>query len=54
MMQTQIGIARVRPELAEVGKTLHVETTVNHIYTSVPATVNKTPFFNPERKTSMS
>jgi aminomethyltransferase len=51
MMQTHIGIARVRPE---IGKTLHVETTVNHIYTSVPATVTKTPFFNPERKTSMS
>jgi len=53
MMQTQIGIARVRPELAELGRTLQVEQTVNHTYTSVPATVTRMPFYNPERKTSM-
>jgi len=54
MMQTQIGIARVRPDLAEIGTTVHVEQTVNHRYTSVPATVTRMPFFNPERKTSMT
>lgn len=54
MLQTHIGIARVRPELAKLGNTVHVETTVNHIYTSVPATVTAMPFFNPERKTAMS
>lgn len=54
LMQTQIGIARVRPELAALGTTLHVEQTVNHVYTSVPATVTKMPFFTPERKTSMT
>jgi glycine cleavage system aminomethyltransferase T len=54
MMQTQIGIARVRPELAELGQVLQVEQTVNHTYTSVPATVTRMPFYNPERKTSMS
>ena len=54
MQQTQIGIARVRPDLAEVGTTVHVEQTVNHTYTSVPATVTRMPFFNPERKTSMT
>lgn len=54
MMQTQIGIARVRPELAALGTTVHVEVTVNHVYTTVPATVVAMPFFNPERKTSMS
>jgi aminomethyltransferase len=54
MMQTQIGIARVRPELADIGTTIHVEVTVNHVYTTVPATVVAMPFFNPERKTSMT
>ena len=54
MMQTHVGIARVRPSLAAIGNTVHVEQTVNHMYTSVPATVTKLPFFNPERKTSMS
>jgi len=53
MMQTHVGIARVRPELAVVGNTIHVEQTVNHVYTTVAATVTKLPFFNPERKTSM-
>ncbi len=54
MMQTQVGIARVRPELASLGTTLHVEQTVNHVYTTVPAAVVRMPFFNPERKTSMT
>ena len=54
MMQTQIGIARVRPDLASIGTTIHVEQTVNHVYTTVPASVTKMPFFTPERKTSMS
>ena len=53
MMQTQIGIARVRPELADLGSTVHVEVTVNHVYTTVPATVTPMPFFNPERKTAL-
>jgi len=54
MMQTHIGIARVRPDLASVGTTIHVEQTVNHEYTTTPATVTATPFFNPERKTAMA
>ncbi len=54
MMQTQIGIARVRPELAALGSTVHVEVTVNHVYTTVPATVVPMPFFNHERKTAMA
>ena len=53
MLQTHIGIARVRPELAELGTTLQVEQTVNHVYTTTPASVVPTPFFAPERKTSM-
>jgi aminomethyltransferase len=54
MLQTHVGIARVRPELAAPGTTIHVEQTVNHVYTTVPATVTTLPFFNPERKTAMS
>jgi aminomethyltransferase len=54
MMQTQIGIARVRPELGTLGTRVHVEVTVNHVYTTVPATVVAMPFFNPERKTALS
>jgi len=54
MMQTHIGIARVRPDLASVGTTIHVEQTVNHEYTTTPATVTTMPFFNPERKTAMA
>ena len=54
MLQAHIGIARVRPELAVPGTSLAVEQTVNHAYTSVPATVTTLPFFNPERKTSMT
>ena len=33
---------------------LGVEQTVNHIYTTAPGTVTTLPFFNPERKTSMT
>jgi aminomethyltransferase len=53
MLQTHIGIARVRPELAEPGTPLQVEQTVNHVYTTTPASVVPMPFFAPERKTSM-
>jgi aminomethyltransferase len=54
MLQSHIGIARVRPDLAAPGTRVEVEQTVNHAYTSVPATVTTMPFYNPERKTSMS
>ena len=50
MMQQYIGIARVRPELATLGGTVLVEQTVNHEYHTVPATVTRMPFYNPERK----
>ena len=33
---------------------VHVEQTVNHVYTSVPATVVPMPFFNPGRKTALA
>jgi aminomethyltransferase len=54
LLQAHIGIARVRPELAAAGTRVAVEQTVNHAYTTVPATVTTLPFFNPERKTSMT
>ena len=50
MMQTQVGIARVRPELAELGTTVHVEQTVNHDYTTVPATVTRCPSSTPSER----
>jgi glycine cleavage system T protein (aminomethyltransferase) len=50
VMQRYLGIARVRPELADPGTTVHVEQTVNHEYLTVPAAITALPFFNPERK----
>jgi len=50
MLQRYLGIARVRPELAAAGTTVHVEQTVNHEYLTVPGRVTTLPFFNPERK----
>jgi aminomethyltransferase len=50
MLQRYIGIARVHPDLAVVGSTVHVEQTVNHQYLTVPAEITALPFFNPERK----
>jgi len=52
VLQRYIAMARVRPELAAVGTRVHVEQTVNHEYTSVPAMVTSLPFYNPERKTA--
>jgi aminomethyltransferase len=49
-MQRYIAIARVKPELANVGGVVHVEQTVNHEYLTVPAEIVRLPFFNPERK----
>ena len=52
LMQNHIGIARVRPELAEIGTTVLVEQSVNHRYVNVPAQVCAMPFYKPERKVS--
>jgi aminomethyltransferase len=54
MLQRHIAIARVRPEYAAKGSTVHVELTVDHEYLSVPATTDRLPLFNPARKTSSS
>ena len=52
VLQRHIAMARVRPDLAALGTRVHVEQTVNHAYTSVPAVVTRLPFYNPERKTA--
>jgi aminomethyltransferase len=52
MLQRHIAIARVLPELAAKGSTVHVEMTVDHEYLSVPATTARLPLYNPPRKTS--
>jgi aminomethyltransferase len=52
ILQRYIAIARVRPEHSALGTRVHVEQTLNHEYTTVPAEVTRLPFFNPERKTA--
>lgn len=52
VLQRHIAIARVRPEFAPVGSTVHVELTVDHEYRTVPASVDRLPLYNPARKTA--
>jgi aminomethyltransferase len=52
VLQRHIGIARVLPEHAANGSTVHLELTVDHEYLSVPATTDRLPLYNPSRKTS--
>lgn len=52
-LQRHIAMARVRPAYAAPGSVVHVETTVDHEYNTVPATVDRLPLFNPARKTAM-
>jgi aminomethyltransferase len=52
ILQRHIAMARVRPAHAAVGTRVHVELTINHQYTTVPAQVQRLPLFNPERKTA--
>ncbi|HHU10261.1 MAG TPA: aminomethyl transferase family protein [Intrasporangiaceae bacterium] len=49
-LQRHIGIARVRPTLADPGTTLQMETTILHSTQLVRVTTAPMPFFNPERK----
>ena len=51
MLQRHIGIARVLPEYAAKGSTVHLEITVDHEYLTVPATTDRMPLYNPARKT---
>ncbi len=52
VLQKHIAIALVRPDRAALGGTVHVEQTIQHEYTSCPATVTALPHFNPARKTA--
>src|SRR5262245_2457148 len=52
VLQRHIGLARVRPELAEPGTGLHMETTLHHSTHMVAVTTAPLPFFNPARKTA--
>ena len=40
-------MARVLPEYAAKGSTVHLEITVDHEYLTVPATTDRLPLFNP-------
>ena len=51
VLQRHIAMARVLPEYAAKGSTVHLEITVDHEYLSVPATTDRLPLFNPARKT---
>ncbi len=53
VLQRHIALARIRPDLATPGTRLNLEFTVNHRYVQVGAEVTRTPFFTPDRKTSM-
>lgn len=52
MLQRHIALARVRPDLAEIGARVNLEVTIDHRYHTVAARVVRLPLFNPERKTS--
>jgi len=54
VLQRHIGIARVLPEYAAQGSTVHLEITVDHEYLTVPATTDRLPLYNPARKTGSS
>mgnify|MGYP001081358562 CR=1 FL=1 len=54
MLQRHIGMARVLPDYAAKGWTVHLEITVDHEYLTVPATTDRMPLYNPARKTGAS
>lgn len=53
VLQRHIALARIRPDMAKPGTKLNLEFTINHHYLQVGAHVVRTPFFTPDRKTSM-
>jgi aminomethyltransferase len=52
VLQRHIAMARVHPDQAAVGNTVHVELTINHEYQTVRSKVARMPLFNPARKTA--
>jgi aminomethyltransferase len=51
VLQRHIAMARVLPEYAAQGSTVHLEITVDHEYLTVPATTDRLPLYKPARKT---
>ncbi len=52
VLQRHIAMARVHPDQAAAGNTVHLELTINHEYQTVRADVARMPLFNPTRKTA--
>jgi aminomethyltransferase len=52
VLQRHIAMARVHPDQAAAGNTVHLELTINHEYQMVGADVARMPLFNPTRKTA--
>ena len=52
VLQRHVGLARVRPDLAEAGTELHLELTLNHHPTTVRVRTARLPLFDPARKTA--
>jgi len=52
VLQRHIGLARVRPAVAEPGHEVHVEVAIAHKNTTVAARTARLPLFNPPRKTA--
>jgi glycine cleavage system aminomethyltransferase T len=46
-----IALATVQREFSKVGSGIQIEITVEAVRHRVPATVAKTPFYNPKHKT---
>lgn len=51
MLKKYIALARIKPQHASIGNQVEMEVTVNAERHNAKATVVKTPFFNPPRKT---
>src|SRR5262249_40919865 len=54
MLKKLIALATVKREFTRIGTRLEFEITVEAVRHRVPATVVKTPFFNPPRKTALA
>ena len=50
ILKRYVALARLKPEAAKIGNSLHIEMTVEGQRFTVPATVVETPFFDPPRK----
>jgi aminomethyltransferase len=52
VLKKNLALVTIEPGYAAPGTPVFIEQTVEHVRTTVPATVTKTPFFDPERKRS--